>query len=286
MVKTILIWGKVISFKLNCLKKTKKGKMQTIGIIGGLGPEATQLLFKKIVDKTPAEYDQEHLPLMIFNNPQIPDRTKAILYNGKSPVPELIRSARILEISGADFIVIPCNTAHCFIKEIENKVSIPFINMIEATAQDIKRKYPLVKKIGLLATSGTVSSKIYHQKFSKIDMEIITPSEDEQENIVMESVYGKKGIKAGVHDYPGKQLERAGRSLINRGAELIITGCTEIPIVVKQENVDYPIVDPLTILAEKSVQTALIPKTSIDYAHYRLENLPEKEVLEILEEEE
>jgi len=102
----------------------------------------------------------------------------------------------------------------------------------------------------------------------------------------MESIYGKKGIKAGVHDHPGKQLEKAGQSLIDQGAELIITGCTEISIVVKQENVNYSIVDPLTILAEKAVQTALIPKTSIDYAYYRLENLPEKEILEIIEEEE
>ena len=107
----------------------------TIGILGGMGPEATNLLCQEIVNLTPAQKDQEHIPFIVINNPQIPDRTQALLYNGESPIPSMLKSAKTIESAGADFIILPCNTAHNFIPNIQSKINIPFINMIEETAK-------------------------------------------------------------------------------------------------------------------------------------------------------
>jgi aspartate racemase len=259
---------------------------QTIGILGGLGPEATQLLFKHIIERTPAKSDQEHIQTMIYNNPKIPDRTQAILYNGKSPVGELVRGARTLEISGADMIIIPCNTAHYFVNEVQKSVSIPIINMIKETAKRIKSKYPEIKRIGLLATTGTVATKIYHQELAKYNIEVITPSETIQENIVMDAIYGQKGIKAGFHRKPKQQLEIAGEKLIKKGAELIIAGCTEISIVLKQKSVNYCVVDPLVILAETAIEQVLIPNIAKVINQERPEFVQKTVCLEVIEEEE
>jgi aspartate racemase len=111
---------------------------KTIGILGGMGPEATAYLFRKIIRHTKADKDQEHLKVIIFNNPKIPDRTDFILEKGtENPLPYLAEAAKELQRSGADFIIIPCNTAHYFYEDICRAVSIPVINMIEAVADEI-----------------------------------------------------------------------------------------------------------------------------------------------------
>jgi len=258
--------------------------MKMIGILGGLGPEATQLLFQKIIQITPAQCDQNHIPTIIYNNPQIPDRTKAILYNGPNPLPSLISTAKILEKSGANCIIIPCNTAHYFAEDLQREISIPIINMIKETVNSIKNKYPNTKTIGLLATSGTVATKIYHKEFAKKGIETICPSEEIQEKVVMESIYGLAGIKAGFHEEPKRRLENAAEGLIRQGATLVVAGCTEISIVLKNENVQFTVVDPLTTLAKKSVEYALIEN---DNKHLTTEfTANNQQILEVFEEEE
>lgn len=225
----------------------------TIGILGGMGPEATSYLYDKIIKSTPAKKDQDHVPIVIFNNPQIPDRTEAILHNGETPVNEIVKTAHKLEEAGADFIVMPCNTSHYFIKEISSSVRIPIVDMIFETFKFIREKYPDVKKIGLLATNGTVQSRIYHKIFEKSEIEVLDLAEFEQEVFVMDSIYGDKGIKAGRKKDASSRLLTAVNSLKNNGAELIIMGCTEIPLVLKQKLTDAVLIDPMKIIAEKSV---------------------------------
>ena len=133
--------------------------MKTIGIIGGMGPLATVHLFERIVLRTKAEKDQEHIRVLIDSNTNIPDRTKAILGNGKSPVKELVNSAKILENGGADFLIMPCNTAHYFIEEIKKNISIPFINMIEESVKFTYDKYGKEAVVGIMATDGTIKTK-------------------------------------------------------------------------------------------------------------------------------
>ena len=258
--------------------------MKTIGILGGLGPEATQLLFQKIIQLTPAQCDQNHIPIIIFNNPKIPDRTKAILYNGTNPLPSLTYTAQTLEKSGADFIIIPCNTAHYFVDGLQKEISVPIVNMIRETVNSVKKKFPNTTKIGLLATSGTVATEIYHKEFAKEGIEIICPDKEIQEKVVMESIYGLEGIKAGFHEEPKRRLENVADGLIREGAELVVAGCTEISIVLKNENVPFTVIDPLTTLAEKAVEYALIRgknnKLSTEFA------LNHQQILEVFEEEE
>jgi len=224
-----------------------------IGILGGMGPEATIDLFYKIIKSTPAEKDQEHLRIIIDNNPKIPDRTTAILGKGEDPLPALQETARNLEKAGADFIIIPCNTAHYYISQIQESVNIPILNMIEETAKETQKKVPSIKKIGLLASMGTYKTEIYHQHFKKFNIEVISPEEKDKEE-VMKVIYA---VKAGdLSEKVKKNIIQIAQKLIDKGAEAIIAGCTEIPLILKEGDVPVPLIDPTKVLAEIAIQKA------------------------------
>jgi len=224
-----------------------------IGILGGMGPEATADLFYKIIKATNAKKDQEHLRIIIDNNPKIPDRTAAILGKGENPLPLLQKTAHNLEKAGADFLVIPCNTAHYFIPAIEKSIRIPVLNMIEETLKDIKEKLPDIKKIGLLATMGIYKTGLYDQYFNKYNIAGISPEEKAIAKI-MEVIYAVKADKLS-RDIKESMLKIAG-DLINNGAEAIIAGCTEIPLILKQKDISVPLIDPTNILAKAAVKKA------------------------------
>ena len=228
---------------------------KTIGILGGVGPHATVDLFCKIIEATPAQRDQEHLRILVDNNPRIPDRTQAILGKGKSPLPMMIETAKNLERAGADFIVIPCNTAHYFLGGLEAEISIPVLSMIEEIRRTVKGEFPLAGKVGLLATTGTIRSRIYHKAFEKIGWEVVLPDKISQE-VVMGAIYGEEGIKAGHFEEPKKKIIKIARSLIDKGAKAILAGCTEIPLVLKSEDLSVPVLDPTQILAKAAVREA------------------------------
>lgn len=230
--------------------------MKTIGILGGMGPEATLDLAKLIMDLTPARKDQEHIPAVIHNNTRIPDRTLALLGEGESPVPELFRSVDILS-PNVDFIVMPCNTAHNYYAAVSDRATVPVLHIVHETAKFIQSCYPDVSQVGLLATTGTVASRIYHTIFAQYGLTVIAPSVNEQESLVMDAIYGDMGIKAGQYDIAQKKLELAAEHLSEMGAELIIGGCTEIPLVLKQESVSFVLINPTKILAQKAVDLAL-----------------------------
>ena len=224
-----------------------------IGILGGMGPEATIDLFYKIIKLTPAKKDQDHLRIIIDNNPKIPDRTAAILGKGEDPLPALQQSARNLQKAGADFIIIPCNTAHYFLPRIQESVNIPIINMIEETAAEVKRRIPCLKKVGLLASMGVYKVKIYNHFFQKFEIEVIFPDKENQEK-VMKVIYA---VKAGdLSDEVKKDIIAVSQNLIDKRAEAIIAGCTEIPLILKEEEVPVPLIDPTQILARIAVQKA------------------------------
>jgi len=224
-----------------------------IGILGGMGPEATVDLFYKIIKATDAKKDQEHLRIIIDNNPKIPDRTAAILGKGETPLPLLQRTAQNLEKAGANFIVIPCNTAHYFIPAIEKSIQIPVLNMIEETLKDIKEKSPYIKKIGLLATMGICKTGLYDQYFKKYNIAGISPGGKSIAKI-MEAIYAVKADKLS-RNIKESMLKIAG-DLINNGAEAIIAGCTEIPLILKQKDIPVPLIDPTNILAKAAVKKA------------------------------
>ena len=224
-----------------------------IGILGGMGPEATIDLFYKIIKSTPAEKDQDHLRIIIDNNPKIPDRTAAILGKGEDPLPALQETARNLEKAGADLIIIPCNTAHYFLPSIQESVKIPILNMIEETAKETQRKTPQIKKVGLLASIGTYKMEIYHQHFKKFNIEVISPEEKDKKE-VMKVIYA---VKAGdLSEEVKRNILKIAQKLIDKGVEAIITGCTEIPLILKEGDVSVPIIDPTQVLAKMAIKKA------------------------------
>lgn len=232
-------------------------KEGVIGILGGMGPEATADLFHKIIKNTEVQRDQEHLRVIIDNNPKIPDRTPAILGPGENPLPMMIETAKNLEGAGADFIVIPCVSAHYFIQEMRGRIAIPVISVIDEVAGEIQRCFPNMKRTGLIATTGTIKAGLFQDRLGEIGVEVVVPPAEEQEDLVMSSIYGESGIKAGfISPENREKILKASKALIERGAQGIIGGCTEVPLVVQQGDIEVPFFDSLHILALAAIRRA------------------------------
>jgi aspartate racemase len=228
-------------------------KEKIIGILGGMGPEATIDLFQKIVRHSPAKQDQDHLRIIIDNNPKIPDRSQAILQKRENPLPEMIATAKNLERAGANFIIMPCNTAHFFYDELQKQINIPIIHMIKETAIYIHKTFPNIQRISLFATKGTYKTMLYQSFLNKEDIETLIPTQDEQ-NKIMNIIYG---IKAGNRlEVLKKDILELAENQIVKNAQGIIAGCTEIPLILKNGEIDIPIIDPTLVLAQKAIERA------------------------------
>jgi aspartate racemase len=227
----------------------------TIGILGGMGPEATNKLCALITANTPVTRDQDHIPVITFNNPRIPDRVKA-MSGGQSPLPEMVRTARVLEDAGADMLLMPCNLAHYYIEELRAAVRVPMLDMVEEAVRFAVESYPLLRTAGLLASTPTLRCGIYERRFSPYGWRVIAPRDDWQESRVMEAIYGERGIKRGHKTRPSALLKAAARDLAANGAEVIIAGCTEVSLVLTPKNSPHIVIDPLEILARRAVEKA------------------------------
>jgi len=237
-----------------CQKHLKMEKLKTIGIIGGVGPEATNKFCEYLIRYKKVTKDQEHLPFIHLCNPRIPDRTEAILEEGENPIDEIVKTCKILQNSGAEFLIIPCNTAHYFLKDIQSQVEIPIIDMTQLLVKKIIEEYPPITKVGILATEGSIKTEIYQKAFKKVGVEPLIPSEETQKNLVTRAIYGGSGIKAGKKILPRKLLLKAAQELISQGAEAIIMGCTEIPLVLKETDFDIKVYDPMKIASKEIIR--------------------------------
>ena len=222
-----------------------------IGVIGGMGPLATVDLYRKIVEHTKADCDQAHVRTIIDSNTNIPDRTAALLAGGESPARELQSSARLLERAGAQVLVMPCHTAHCFYDEVQAAVQVPVLNMIDLTVQELKRRG--IARAGLLATDGAVQSGIYQQHFEGSGMELLLP-DPEGQAALMDMIYA--GVKAGCESYDTQAVRTALDTLMERGAQALILGCTELPPAFEMYDLDYPNIDPTLTLALAAITAA------------------------------
>jgi aspartate racemase len=224
-----------------------------IGILGGMGPEATADLFHRIIRATPVEKDQDHFRVIIDSNSKILDRTPAILGTGPSPLPLMLNAGRNLVNAGVNFIVMPCNTAHYYHAELEKELGVPVLHMIRLSAKHIKDNYPDVKRVGLQATDGTLASRLYHDAYAEYGIDVIVPEEGSQRD-VMDAIY--RDIKTG--DLPSGEvlLKRVAGELIDVGSDAVICGCTEVSLVLHDGDLSVPVVDPLQVLAEEAVRYA------------------------------
>lgn len=229
---------------------------KTVGIIGGMGPLATCDLYQKIISATKASNDQAHLHVIIDSNTDIPDRTAAILNHKQDPVKELSKSACRLIDAGAEVLCMPCNTAHYFyslVNEIvrSKKPDVKFINMLCETARYVKLHG--FNNVGLLATDGTVQSKVYERAFRAEGIHVELPSPKGQA-CIMHLIYD--GIKAGNPNLDISSFRWAIDELMRQGAQTLILGCTELPVAFQQHKFDYPSIDPTTVLAKAVVLAA------------------------------
>jgi aspartate racemase len=225
-----------------------------IGILGGMGPEATAALYMNIIRATKVEKDQDHFRIIIDSNAKIPDRTPAIIGDGENPIPLMVETGKNLQKAGVDFIIMPCNTAHHFFDQLQSKLNVPILHMIKLTALYTRENYPQIKKAGLLATDGTLASMIYEKTFAAEGINIIKP-EFESQKSVMKAIYNY--IKIGDLK-PGKtKLHTISKELIDKGAEIIICGCTEVSLVLHDGDLNVPVIDPMHVLALNSVKFAI-----------------------------
>ena len=222
--------------------------MKTLGIIGGVGPLATMYYGDMIVRITDAKKDQDHINMIILNDTTIPDRTEFILDHTKTdPVPFLMKDAMQLEAMGADIITIPCNTAHTFYEDIQRAVRIPVVHMVNETVKRAADEG--AKRVGILATSGTVQAGVFQRACEEVGLEPVLPDAVTQQ-FVMSVIYDQ--VKAGqpVDATMWKEITQAMES---KGCDRFILGCTELSIVKKELSLDNRFIDALRVLAETSV---------------------------------
>lgn len=230
---------------------------KTIGILGGMGPFATVDLFNKILENTPAEVDQDHLKIMIYNNPKIPPRVHPT-FQSASPLPELIKSAVILQEAGADFLIMPCHTAHIWYEEIQKHLSIPFYSIIKNTVDSIDQLYGSKEnnKLLLLATETTIQSKLYQREFENSSFSITIPNSEEQK-IVDKAI---KSVKGGDLNPRSLTMDKLNQ-IINRykdgGVSLLVGCCTEIPLMYPLFQTEMELVDPTLLLAKLAISKAM-----------------------------
>ena len=223
-----------------------------VGVIGGMGPDATIDFMSKVVEYTPAENDQDHVRLLVDQNPRTPSRQSALNRDGDSPGPVLAHTASRLQQSGADFLVMPCNTAHAWRDEIVAAVTIPFISIIdESVAQAVASADGA---IGLLTTPGCFKAGLYQQAIDTASRELVAQTEAE----LGETMQLIDRIKAGDKSADvEKGLRAITQQLVERGATAIIAACTELPLVLNQTMVSVPLTGSTDALAKKTVALAL-----------------------------
>ncbi len=214
--------------------------MYKLGIIGGMGPLATSELFRRIVLKTDAKFDREHIKIAILNNPSIPDRTQAIVAGGNSPVPYLNEAIADLKKLGAEYVIMPCNTAHYFVDKVDFQ-GLKFINMVEETLNYLKEKHS-DKKIIVLSTSGTNVANVYRSK----DL-----------NISYADYMSQKSLDQFIYQIKeGYDLEAIAIRLKKMLADksiVYVLACTELSLL-KEYLKEYIIVDAMDILVLKTIE--------------------------------
>jgi aspartate racemase len=218
------------------------------GVMGGLGPEATVDFMARVLALTPAVKDQDHIHLLVDQNPKVPNRQDAILRGSRNPAPALAAMARRLEAAGAEFIVMPCNAAHAFQGDIEAAIDIPFVSIVDVTVEAVSEEG---SKVGLMATPAGIAAGTYQAAFG--DGELLVFDDNEREDF-MALVYAIKAGDDGRRIVLG--MRKLAEALVARGAEVLIAGCTEIPLVLSADDVDVPLVSSTDELARRTIELA------------------------------
>lgn len=222
--------------------------MKKLGVIGGLGPMATAYFLQLVTQMSDAKTDQEHMEILLHSKPQIPDRTRYILgQSAANPMPQMADVGKALAGQGADFIVIPCITAHYFQKQLEEYIGIPVVNAIEETALYLENAD--IDKVGIMATDGTIESGLFQKALDAKGIGYTLPDKESQRNI-MHIIY--ENVKAG-NPVELPLFQAAAMRLLENGAQVILLACTELSLIKRDYCLGAGYLDVMEVLARKAV---------------------------------
>lgn len=219
-----------------------------IGILGGMGPEATVELMKRIVAATPAKDDADHIHLIVDNNPNVPSRIAALIdETGESPLPVLQQMAKRLEAAGANVLAIACNTAHWYAEDIAKVVRSPVLDMVALTADRIALN-GTYRKVGLLASTAVIKIGLYRKELARHAIETVVPRRQEDVMIIIRAIKAGK-IDAGLRS----AFAEIANELLSDGVDLLLVACTELSVVADAIPASLPVIDALDVLTDEIV---------------------------------
>lgn len=223
--------------------------MKRLGILGGMGPAASAEYITRLIQQTSASCDQEHIPFVLWNNPQIPDRSTSIRNGDDRPLPYLLQGIQVLKAVGCNLIVIPCNTAHFWYDELL-KLRVPIIHIVDSVAYSLSDTEVDSGTIGVIATQGTIQSELYQNRLT--DWNCIVPSQEEITTLVQPSI---ELVKAGDMVKSYNMIMTVVDSLISRGAQAVVLGCTELPLAVREDNRNgIPLINSIDSLVKAAIK--------------------------------
>ena len=233
---------------------------ERLGILGGMGPQATNTFYQFVIDRTDARTDQEHVSALILSDSQMPDRTTAILGSEQAReavYQRLLADARLLEREGCTVIAVPCNTSHFFLDRVQEQIGVPILHMIRETARLLAAQGR--KRPGILATDGTIQTELYQKEFSAAGIQAVVPTPQAQK-LVMSLIYDD--IKAGKAGDPEK-FAAVHQDLEEQGCDCGVLACTELSVFSSQHHLSPFYTDAMAVLAERAVQACHKPLRQI-----------------------
>lgn len=226
--------------------------MYELGIIGGMGPEATAEIFRRIILLTDANCDQEHISICILNKPQIPDRTEYIINNGQSPLPMIMEGINQLKRLGTKCFIIPCNTSHIFTSHFSGQEDIMFIDMIKTTKNYLRKQYK-GDRICILGTIGTATARVYGCGNSDDGLDVTYPNQKIQDEVMSIILSVKANSKTTLQNKT-RLIEIMGQILNEQEDCTFVLACTELSVLMSGEAIDsIKYVDAMDLLAINAI---------------------------------
>ncbi len=230
---------------------------KVIGILGGKSSIATADLFRRIVDLDLSSEYQDSLRIIVDNNPELTDCSRAIMRGREDPLPILREAITNLKSSGADFIVVPEVCAHHYLRQISNEVRIPMLNVVQEIVEALKVRYPQINRVGLLATTATLKAELFQKVCQELDIKLIFPSRKVHKELIMKAIEGIRAKGKSFALLEGKEaLKKACVYLREKGAEAIIAGCAELSLALSASDIDLPLISSNRVLAQVALEFA------------------------------
>lgn len=232
--------------------------VQVLGVLGGMGPMAGATFASRVVALTPAARDQDHIPLVLCNDPRVPDRSSARLGQGEDPLPAMLRGLRLLERAGATVIAIPCNTAHLWYDQLAAATGLPVLHIVESVRDDLERLGAGGGRIGLMGTAATLQLDLYGEPLRRQGFQVL-PTEPEEVRLCAEAI---EAVKANDAERGFAPAAACIARLVARGAQAVVLGCTELPLAVphaRRGDFGAVLTDSIDALARAAIRRCYIP---------------------------